>query len=757
MPIPSPTLYPYEYDDDKNLFLVRDSLRVKLLEDYTPGDTSVLVEGDEYVMSRFPPSGIITLTEQCSEIDLRAVSLYYSSKTSVSFEGLELLPEFENFDSVKPKRITNVTMNVVSMHHNNLKDSLISVQSFLGSKYSKDIETMTGRIRYLESVMLRPKAWFLIKTTVGLHPLSVEFKNESFRLGPGRIKQIWDLGEGPTIEIETQTSDEYKSYQREENGVKIEGNLVKKTYHSPGLYTVKLTVENEWGTDYVEFENCITVKNEAPEVANIKINNRSTQLYYPPELDSPARIRSVANSFVDLEVEQGEDVDRPNFSYGGEPLDEGGTPIDSIKSYTWLLGDDLPHSNSLIARASYSNGGLYDLILRVDTELGSYRITKYENSIDIVESRNLWLFNFTAPPLNGGGSVVAHEFGLISETFKTLGNQSLNVQRSDGFLGFYSSEYSSYNSFTEERAKKEFRRNSTFVPMGTSSSGLRGNSMIFWASGGDAVDSQEISVRKYNAFEDSYETLSSISGRPWNWVALNSPEKSYFILGSIGYASPNQNSSFGYRTDYDLLTQSSSSLSPLAPSYFENGADELLDHPSYFEPEVGLATNGYFATYRSAWKDSSGYILRNSSVNEFFRISSFYRTNGSIASPFNTITKMPDMLGSAKVEGELVSMSNGIFFFNNSGEISAWNDTSLTWEVGRAGSSSLTFRSVQDTTVSNFDEKSNTLLAASDGDHVAYLSYDYSEKSFVKFNGVDLTFTTIRNRPSGVQFNMGVY
>ena len=102
-------------------------------------------------------------------------------------------------------------------------------------------------------------------------------------------------------------------------------------------------------------------------------------------------------------------------------------------------------------------------------------------------------------------------------------------------------------------------------------------------------------------------------------------------------------------------------------------------------------------------------------------------------------------------------MSNGLFFFNNSGEISAWNDTTLTWEVGRTGSAALTFRTVQDTNVSSFDSRSNTLLAASDGDRVAYLSYDYSNRAFVKFNGTDLTFSTTKYRPSGKQFKMGVY
>jgi hypothetical protein len=144
-------------------------------------------------------------------------------------------------------------------------------------------------------------------------------------------------------------------------------------------------------------------------------------------------------------------------------------------------------------------------------------------------------------------------------------------------------------------------------------------------------------------------------------------------------------------------------------------------------------------------------------VNEFFRIASFYKTKGSLSAPFSTITRLPDMTGLPKTEAQMVTLVNGVFVFNNSGEICAWNDTSLVWEVGQASSSSLNFRTVQDYSVSGFDNRSNTLLAASDKDRAAYLSYDYSDKAFVKFNGTDLTFSTTRYRPPGVQFKIGVY
>jgi PKD repeat protein len=773
MTIPKASNFPSSLDEDNNLFLVHDSLRVRLSEDYTPGDTSVLVEGDYEVIDKFPPTGIITLTEQCSDIDRRALSFYYSSRTLESFDGLELLPEFKNLQISKPKRITNVTMNVLDMHHNHLKDSLIAAENFIGTQNTNDKDTITGRINHIESVMFKPKAWFSIDAQIGLAPSTVSFINESFRLGTGAVTQVWDFGEEniDPIVVATSNEDEYKNIKKTISGVLINGTKLTKTYSSPGIYTVKLTVSNDYGSNTIEFKDAINVMNECPEPAKITIVPRASQNYTDEneEENTPPKIRSVANMFIDIEVPSGENPDNPGYSYGGELLNTGGanagsssssrktSPVDPIEEYTWSLSDDLTHVNSNLTRASYSLGGYYDIVLRVDTKYGAYRITKYENSIDVVESSNLWLFNYKNRNTNSSGVVQAYEFGLSSETFKTLGTTTFSVNRSNQFLSSSPLSYGSseFDSGTLQRSKREFENNVEFVTAGTTSSGNKGNSLLFWASGGSTVDEKKISSIRYNAFDDHYDSPNQISNRPWNWVALNSSDKTYFLFGE-GTRAANRNSAFAERLDYDRTTQGVGVSKTLTASDFENGADELLEHPSYFDDE-GLATNGYFATYRSAWKDNSGYILRNSSVNEFFRISDFYKTKGSLSNVFSTITKLPDIVGSIKLEGQLATMYNGVFFFNNSGEISAWNDTSMTWEVGRANSASISFRSIQDTNKSNFDDKSNTLLVASDSDRVAYLSYDYSERAFVRFNGTDLTFSSVGSRPAGVQFKMGIY
>ena len=765
--IPQPTYYPSLLDTDDNLFLVHDSLRVRLLEDYNPGNTSIKIEGDEETISRFPTTGIITLTEQCSEIDKRAISFYYGSRTSSSFDKLEKIPEFE--DVVKPKKITNVTMNVLDKHHNNLKDALIAVESFLGIKeeasYTPLGSTLTKRIDFLKKLVLKPKAWFTVDKRTGLYPLEVKFKEESLRVDENTIS-TWDFGDG-TAPI---------TIYRE-----IDGKEITKTYTDPGIYDVSLTVINEFGEDSVVFEELITAKMEAPEEAIISTNNRSSQIFtdgtknenqsspktYKRYITTP-KIRSSVSSFIDLEVKE-EEIKSGSFesgyTYAGELLD-GGSPkkaIDEIIEYTWDLSDELEHLNSPTTRASYSVGGYYDITLRVDTKYGAYKITTYEKGIDVVENQNLWFFNYKPGTKNtdSSGIIKNWELGLISKTFKLLGNQEIQIDRDNSFLNYLNSDY---DSNAKSLAKKEFDKSVVFAQRGSSTSGDGGNSLLMWAKGGpESNDEKKISIKEYNAFTDVSSERPSITQKPWNWAALVSQDFIYFILGSSRTSSSDTpilttNRVNRSRVDYKLgdLTSSSDSEWGIVGSSFEDGAEEILSHVSEFNSS-GIPTNGYFAVYRTAWKDSTGYILRNSAVNSFYRLGDFYKTNGNLSSEFNTLSKLPDLIGSTKTEGELVALSSGVFLFNNSGDISAWNDTTLTWEIGRASSSSITFRSLQDSNISGFSDKSNTLLAVSDNSSVAYLSYDYSEKSFIIFNSIDLTFQSAGVRPSESQFKLGLY
>ena len=761
--------FPNSIDSDDNLYLVRDSLRVKLVKSYTPGDTSITIYDENGVISLFPPTGVITLTDQCNDIQNRGICFYYASVSSTGFSGLILLPGFN--DVVKQANITDVTLNVVDYHHEVLKNTLMQIQHYVGldtdaNAIQNPNSTLMARLAYLKSMVLSPKAWFSADKTFGIASptFTVTFANQSLKTGdtPTYTWQIYNHLTGNPVTIGT---------------VDSSGNLVQGfTY---GIYDISLTVENEYGSNKVTFEKMITARIGAPNEVVLEFIYGADQIattITETVNGNPvtyAGIRAPTDSFINVHIIP-DTLPLPLTGYDnkGEEL-SGGVPIDPIEQYTWSLGDDITHPSQPHAQALYSLGGVYSLILRTDTLFGAYRITKHAGVIDMVEPVNLWIWTFNnylypdtgnTPgymPLDyiaPGGDIYANEFGLLSETFKTA-TSPLTVIRDESFI----------NSTTQNgdvnvpKAKAEFRRNVSLALKGNLSSGHGGKALMYWAGQditahgqGTTYADNAVRIREHDGFTDSYVNHNSIS-RPWNWVCLNSDTTSYFILGVDYFCGSDPTQSPTYQVK-DALNLSSLTVTstPITFENYANGATELQFNPANYDL-TGNVISGNYSVCRSAWRGSSGYFLRNSAVGQFFRIKSFYRTEGTLAHEFQTISKLTDMPGPTKLEGQLVPLSNGLFFFNNSGNISAYNDTNGTWETGGASASSSTFRSMQDTTQANFDDPTNTLLAAS-YDRSAYLSYDYSSAAFIKFNSLDLSFYNLNSRPvQRSQFLMGIY
>lgn len=776
MTIPSVT-YPETLDTDQNLFFVSDGLRLVLAEDYNPGDTSITVLSDEATMNNFNSTGIITLTEQCSEPEYRAVSFYYSSRSLTTFDGLELLPGF--IDVPKYKNVTNVTQNVMSLHHNNLKDALIRIESFAGKKGEVGTEpligTMEQRINYLRKIVLPPKAWFKSDKTIGLVPFTVNFTDLSFRLGTDgtstNITHLWDFGDHSSVSnissislisiIDGVLPSTISNVDAYEICPISSPCTIEKTYTKPGIYDVTLTVSNDFGSDTVTFKDMINVRYPAPEKAVVDFIQKGGQLVTNglPSNSGPytnlPKIRAPINSLIEVKVADEinrmptpgsyTDSDGINRSQSGEIVDGSNTPIDPVMNYTWSFNDDINHSNSKTTKALFGLGGYFDLALRTDTKYGSYRITLYPNAFDIIENYNLWLWNFN----DSQTEVSSYEFGLISETFKAKSSAfSLNLSLNSSFLD-------SQNNSAQQ--KREFLRNNGLASNSNIGSGDGGTSLLYWASGRsptDSISAEKIYVKEYSGFLDVYSARPEVV-RPWNWVSLASSEKLYFILGGVTTTIPpntsptNQNKIVYNLTDY-LIAQTSFNNAD-----YKNGAIELKENIVTYDIG-GNPDQGHMSVYRSTWHSDAGYFLRNSGVGNFFRIRSFYKTGGITGNPFAEIKKLNDMIGSSRIEGQLVSLSQGVYFFNNSGSVLAFSPSSGTWSSGGPGYSS-SFRSLQDTTVSGFDNAAQTLLAASDHDKMAYLSFDYSDKTFIKFSEIDTTFSAISYRPTGKQWQMAIF
>ncbi len=751
--IPTSSTYPDAFDGNRNLFLVHDGLRVVLSQDYNPGDKSILVYPNNAMLRAFPPSGIITLTEQCSDAPDRAISFFYNTVNLTGFQGLELLPGFT--DSVKPQDITNVTMNVMASHHNHLKDALIAIENFIGIQGTlEDVPfgtTMEGRTNFLRKLVLSPKAWFSVNTTVGLVPFTVEFTNLCFRLGTdgntGPITFEWNFGDNTASMISVIDVDNTVPVNVVNVLVDTGGGVITKTYNTPNIYDVSLTVTNDFGSDTVVFPGIINARIAAPDTAIAEYIPAAGQIMTSGiplggPFTTPPIIRAVTNSVINVQIQSGINP-ATGRTYSGEVVDGHGHPIDPIKTYTWEIPDDQPHNNSQYTKAIFGVGGLFDLVLRVDTEFGAYRITSYEQSLDIVESVNMWLWLYTT-----GTNVRAYEFGLLSETFKVKSGTQVALTINDSFLD---------DVANSDKQKEEFNRNNGFAQQGTQTSGNQGQGLLYWASGrneSDPVSAEQIMLLQYAGFTDTYLTHSSIY-RPWNWVGFNSLNSLYFILGTTSSIPP-----FQSPTDQSRISMSLNTLIPvtdeLTTGNYENGANELMNNVANYNGS-GDAVDGNFSVYRSAWDGENGYFLRNDGVGTFFRISDFYMTKTIGGVEFQNITKLASMSGPAKVEGELVPLASGVFFFNNTGQISAYNIATQVWETGGVASNTAQFQNLQDSSVINFDSVSNTLVAVSDGDNMAYLSYDYSTKAFISFNAITTTFTAMNPRPSGEQWQATIY
>ena len=759
--------YPTDLDSDENLYLVHDALRVTLAEDYDPNDTvtanrtRIFVTGDT---SLFPATGIITLTEQCSDIKDRAISFFYLSRTETTFDGLIPIPGFESANTIiRPKKATHITQNVMAEHHNSLKDALIAIETFIGVKGTTDTrpfgETMEGRINFLRRLVLSPRAWFTATNTTGLVPLGVTFTNLSFRLGTdgtdgGTVTFIWDFGDQDSnviisgisnlsvISVDSVVPISLTNVLVKEVGSRI----IEKTYNTPGKYTVTLTVTNDFGEDEVVFEDFINARTEAPQEAVIDFSLTSDQTFTAGSpsggpYTTPPKVRSKTNKFIDILIPDGING-ATGRSYAGEELDVWNDPIDPIETYTWDLSDDLPHDNSKTTRASYTIGGLYDLVLRCDTQFGSYRITEYTSSIDIIEERNMWLFTLS------GLTSTTHEFGLISETFKT-GDTPYTVLRDESFLD---------GTNNEDQAVQEFKRNTGFTINSTIASGDHGTAVLVYAGGGiagSALSTQKVRAVDFEGFSGVIVDNAIDITRPWNWIYLPFEEKTYFLFGPEPSETAGTNESYQVKDILDVAgTLTLESPVTLITTNYINGADELVDHVTSGYDSFDEPNNGRFAVYRSAIKGSTGYFLRNDGVGSFYKIREFYRTEGVTGNPVVNIRKLQDMAGLAKTEGQLVELTNGMFFFNNTGSISAFNVVDNVWETG---SSTSPFRAFQDSAVEGYSESDQSLLAASDGERIAYLSFDYSANAFVKYNSLDKTFYSMGSRPSGEQWVAGIY
>lgn len=724
--------YPTVSDSNLTLYSVKDTLTLKLAKDYTPGDTKIYVEQNETKMNLFPTVGIITLTEQCSEPEYRAVSFYYNTKntTEFYFTDLTILPETPI--SEKRAGVTTVSMNVVAQHHNNIKDAIIAIEKVVGLKTDRTTRPFEGnlvqKVNYLSSIVFTPRAWFTTNKTIGIAPLTVQFTNKSFQLGEdipdNSILYYWDFGDS--------TGSNESSFT-----LTTTSTTVNHTFEKPGLYSIRMKVKNIYGEDTVVFNDMINARYAAPDEAFIEYVLQPSQVYF----SSNNYIKTPVGVPVYLFVQNAINIVTGN-KYSGELVDVNGNVLDKIVEYTWVLSDNLSHGNSMSTNALYSTGGYYDVVLRTDTASQAFRITMLEKFINVVEQKNAWLF------LINGTNINACEMGFLSEVFKSKQSSYLAISSNYAFLSGLANA---------TQLVKEFKKNWNFTPKSSTPSGLGGISLIHYPSGRYSADpstNESINAFNFNGFDETYSTYPSYTGRPWNWIPMNINNHTYFILGNSTTVPAGTSPTNMQLLDNDIQNQTYSVIQTYTNSNFSTSANSLKYNAAQYNSS-GVAIDGEFSAYRSCVQNDVGYILKNLTVGTAFQIKAFYSSSTVGTNYLSTFNKLPDIIGPAKLEGQLVSLYSGLYFFNNTGTVSAFDVTTQSWATGGPGYNSVAFTDLQDTSVTDYEDETNTLVATSDNNHNAYLSFDYSNKAYIKWNDMDLTFKILSPRPTGTQWVFG--
>jgi len=125
---------------------------------------------------------------------------------------------------------TPVSCAVFAEHHNTIKDAVINMETYVGTKDNPVATSLNGILKALESKFLAPCPFFRAYPLSGKPSLSVRFQNFSHN----NVKRcLWDFGDG---------------------GTSTERNPTH-TYNTEGYYTVTLNVITSTGSQGIATKN----------------------------------------------------------------------------------------------------------------------------------------------------------------------------------------------------------------------------------------------------------------------------------------------------------------------------------------------------------------------------------------------------------------------------------------------------------------------------------------------------------------------
>lgn len=147
-PPPNP-LYPKRYDSNETLFLVYNTSESVLSKDNPAWSEEIDVE-PIFPFEVWADSGFASLDGEL---------FYYNSVERSDFNGVDLVVKFKgcirNLGGTATKtnnRGVKVRGFVVAEHHNQIADAIINIESFVGSNFTDNQDTLDWRIRNLASI-----------------------------------------------------------------------------------------------------------------------------------------------------------------------------------------------------------------------------------------------------------------------------------------------------------------------------------------------------------------------------------------------------------------------------------------------------------------------------------------------------------------------------------------------------------------------------------------------------------------------------
>lgn len=325
-------LFPDAYDDASTLYDPKDDMVTKLASEWVPGQTTMSLED----ASGFSASGgFATIYIQYETIDIarRITTFSYAGKNGSDLTGVHAL---SNTDIPRPQG-SIVVGNIMAEHRMALTDAVIACERMIGFRATEDTESIEYFTNTLVQSVKKPKPYFYVKEgTTGFVLDQFEFVDQTYRLQQWQnIEWLWDFGDGA------------KSHDR--NPVHV--------YSIPGIYSVSLTVTNEYGSSTIVANNLIKIMGRIHEGGTIQCDKS-----YAIANETTVRLTAAWN-----------------------PSNPGNPAVSAI----WTIEPDIDYPNSPGIYVVFNKGGVYRPKVDVRTLLGNKSVWS-GREINVIERNSVW-------------------------------------------------------------------------------------------------------------------------------------------------------------------------------------------------------------------------------------------------------------------------------------------------------------------------------------------------------------------------------